>query len=216
MNINRICEDILDDINQIQPEISEAEDKWVPRTGFDYSVFTYVPAGESAVLKIFGDVLEVYADEWTIHRLTSQEECNRIGSMFSSGSGMSSEYSDQIRMSSGPGFYCTFIQFSAQKRGAFRIFANMMIASSMVFRQFRVNDDGTCEAIDAETRVDSIFRRKSSRINKKLIAEEIAAAVLQVPAIDEDEIEVDYAERLVGKMIEKMSSPNGYVMNYPF
>lgn len=161
MDIKRICEDILDDINQIHPETSEAEDKWVPRSGFDYSVCTYVRDGESDVLKIFGDVLEAYADEWTIYRLASQEEHDRIGSLFLSGSGIFSDYFDLIRISIH-GLCCTFIQFSAQKRSAFHIFANMMIASSMVFSQFRVNDDGTCEPINVQTRVDSIFRCKSS------------------------------------------------------
>lgn len=133
--MRRILEDILDDIEEIVPDVVSAED-WNPAVGQDVNMCANIPGygpdtSAGAIEARITAVLAAGADSWSVHTATEKEDIDRLFNMFN-GSPESDMALHRVPT--------IFVQFSAPAEMMCRILFNIFYfgGRGLHFRKFLV------------------------------------------------------------------------------
>ena len=84
MKERRLYEDVLDDIDEIKPDVPDEDDEWVPGTGYAISAIILCANGQQAIelAEKVEHVTGAYAIESSVHAASGIDEIKRVTGMF--------------------------------------------------------------------------------------------------------------------------------------
>lgn len=135
----KIYEDILDDIDEIKPDVPEEEpDIFVPEPGYGHSAFVMLcdtnPDGDYLIGR-FSDVLDAKADEWRVGKINGNAHMRDFVSMFTG------EWERRLTRVLDEERCIIVVQFNCPMKTAIETYILLMRLVRRAFHGFRVADD---------------------------------------------------------------------------